>query len=303
MKSNIAKSISYLELVNNITSLVNNLLYSQENGYCNWGAKDAVLNFENVVKKFDSEVLKLTKNINYSDVENVIKTKKLNLIKEIQKHYESQIMLWADQVFDAYVDNSLFELSIHKTKSEEIYNQLIRAGNWLCEVKKISKDEQKAIFDDIALKFNDVLKSNDNDYLPLNAPKKSNADEFCALWDLILDDLEGFLSQNFSLYQTKLTTEDINYFENIKLRLLSSKKTLVQDEINLIASALDVAKINAFESKYNFIKQVNFDFIAFMEQHKMITEEDKIRLINRRVELFSDKSKKSKNYFKQLFTF
>lgn len=302
MEQNVAKSIVYLEFINSITSLTNNLLYSQQDGYYSWSPKDAILNFENIVKKFDSEALKLVKNVNYSDVEDVINTKKVYLIKEIQKHYDVQILLWADQVFNDFVENLLFELSIDKAKSQEIYNQLIQAINWLCEVKKISKEAHKTILNEVTFKFNNVLKSNDSDYLPLNTINKSNPDEFCYLWNLILENLNEFLSEDLLQYQTKLTIEDIKYFENIKIKLQSYKKTVTLDEINLIVSAMEIAKIDAAESKYEFIKQVYFDFVAFLEQNKTITEEDKIRLIKRRIELFADKSTKGKNYFKKLFT-
>ena len=303
MEQNVAKSIVYLEFINSITSLTNNLLYSQQDGYYSWSPKDAILNFENIVKKFDSEALKLVKNVNYSDVEDVINTKKVYLIKEIQKHYDVQILLWADQVYNDFVENLLFELSIDKTKSQEIYNQLIQAINWLCEVKKISIEAHQTILNEITFKFNNVLKSNDSDYLPLNTINKSNPDEFCYLWNLILENLNEFLSEDLLQYQTKLTIEDIRYFENIKIKLQSCKKTVTLDEINLIVSAMEIAKIDVAESKYEFIKQVHFDFVAFLEQNKTITEEDKVRLIRRRIELFTDKSTKGKNYFKKLFTF
>ena len=40
-----------------------------------------------------------------------------------------------------------------------------------------------------------------------------------------------------------------------------------------------------------------------MEQNKTLKEGDKINLIKRRVELFSDENKKVKNYFRKLITF
>ena len=55
MQDNIIKSIQYVELINNIASILNDLLYSPEYGYTNLSGKDAVLNYDVVVEKFDNE--------------------------------------------------------------------------------------------------------------------------------------------------------------------------------------------------------------------------------------------------------
>ena len=302
MENNIVKSIIFLEFVNNISSLINNLLYSQQDGYLTWSAKDSVLNFNNIIKKFDSEVLKLTKNINYSDVEIVVKSKKAHLINEIKKHYENQLFVWADEIFDNLVENALFDLSVDKTKSQEIYNRLIGAVEWLVEIKKSSKETYDALLNQISLKFNSALNSTDYDFIPKETIKKSDSKEFCKLWNMILQDSDKFISEDMSQYFAKLTMRDIKYFENIQYKLQNHKRTVALDEISMIASALEIAKISNFDLMYQFIEQINFDFINLAEQNKIITEEEKVCAIKRRLELFIDKNNKSKAYFKKLFT-
>ena len=49
MSNNVVKSICYLECVNKITSLVNELLYSADKGYIYLKSRDAIFGFEKVI--------------------------------------------------------------------------------------------------------------------------------------------------------------------------------------------------------------------------------------------------------------
>ena len=299
---NIIASISYLEFVNNITALINKLLYSPEEGYINYTSKDAIISFKNIVKKFDNEVLKLSRDLNYSDIETLIKSKKKDLILAIQKHYDNELFVWADEVFDNLVDNCLFEVSINKQKANEYYNQLACAVGWLCDIKNSSKEEYCAILKEYTKRFNSVLKTNDNDYVSNQIPNKTDFSEFVRIWNMILDDCNAFIEIDFIELSTKFVREDLTYFENIKNKLSTYKKINIIDELTLISTAIENMQLKKDEDIYNFIKQIDYDFIGFIEQNKKITENDKVVLINRRSQIFSDKNKSAKNYFKKLLT-
>lgn len=300
MENNVVKSISYLEFVNKLTAFVNNLLYSPDSGYLYWSSKEAVLNFEDIIKRFDLEASKLAKNIDVSDIDSVINSKKHLLILAMQKHYEKQVMVWADEVFDELVDNCLFELSLNKEKSQELYKSIISSVNWLCDVKNLDKDDYQALLNNLTSRFDKVLKTQEDEYIPKNVVKKSDKKEFCKLWNLALENSDEFLNEDFNQYSNKLSIEDIKYFENLKFKLQNYKKTTTLDELALISSTIDTFEISRDEDKYDFIYDIKNDFIDFLEQNKTLDENEKVTLLKRRAQLFSAKNKKE--YFKKLIT-
>ena len=137
---NIVSSISFLEFVNNINTLINRLLYSSSEGYTNLKSKNAIVGFCDVVKKFDNEAIKLSKDLDYSEVETLINSKRKDLILQIQKHYNQEVLVWADEVFDNLVENCLFAVSINKNKAKEYYSQLVKSIRWICDVKGLPKE-------------------------------------------------------------------------------------------------------------------------------------------------------------------
>lgn len=297
---NIVSSISFLEFVNNINSLINRLLYSSNEGYINLKSKNAIIGFCDFVKKFDNEAIKLSKDLDYSEVETLIKSKRKDLILQIQKHYNQELLVWADEVFDDLVENCLFSVSINKYKAKEYYNQLIKSINWICEIRGLSKEENKQILKNLTKRFESSLKSKDSDYAKNPIPQKTDCAEFMKLWNLILNDVDSFISSDFTKFTNKFIKEDLSYFENIKNKLSSYKRNYVLDEIYMISTAINSLNLDKDEEIYDFIKQINYDLITFLEQNKKITEEDKVNLIKRRCELFCDKNKKEKNYFKKM---
>lgn len=301
-ENNILKSISYLEFVNKITSIMNDILYSPQNGYIYKNSKDAVLYFEDAIKKFDSEALKVSKTFDCAQVEQVIKSKKYILISEMKNHYDKQVLIWADEVFDELVDNCLFELSLNKNDYCRLFEQIKNALNWISDVRSFSVQEKEALLSNLEVKFNNVLKNDDYDYLSHNFVSSSNKDDFCYLWNLVLVDSDNFIKMDFSKYETKLTIEDMKYFENIKFKLQNYKKTSVLDEFRLISTALELSSITQNSFKYDFIKQINSDFLTHLEQAKTLSEDVKVKLIKRRLELFLDTNMKINNYYKKLIT-
>ena len=118
IKSIIA-SISCLEFVNKINSLFNDLLYSSNDGYMYTKARQAIDSKDKILELFSFEADKIIKQTGFCDDNNIVAKKKKELVEIIDKHYCSQIPIWAQEVFQELVDNYLFQLSLNKTKFQE----------------------------------------------------------------------------------------------------------------------------------------------------------------------------------------
>ena len=90
------------------------------------------------------------------------------------------------------------------------------------------------------------------------------------------------------------------FFENIKTQI---KNISVLDELLLINSALEVANLKNVAEKYQLIKALWADLAPKNKLQQEQGEEEKAKLIKRRLRLFKDKNKTSKEYFKELITF
>lgn len=299
---NIISNISYLECVNNINSLINELLYSPDNGYIYLKSKDAIENFEKVIENFEYEVSKIIKKYSFNDSQKYINFKKNELIQVMRKHYNEQIPIWASEVFDILIDNLMFKISVDKNQSEIIWNYLLQAIEWVSDVKKMDNYSKNLLTMEIKKEFLTNLKSNNPDLIQKTNPKNSDVGEFFRLWNLILDNEEEFISLDFSQFSTKLSNLDIRYFENIKTKLKTYKKTAQIDEINLIKSAFELLGLKEETLKYKFVSKINDDFFNTLEQKKVLLEQDKIELIKRRIALFQDEKNGSLDYFKNLIT-
>ena len=93
---------------------------------------------------------------------------------------------------------------------------------------------------------------------------------------------------------------DLKFFENIKTQI---KNISVLDELLLINSALEVANLKNVAEKYQLIKALWADLAPKNKLQQEQGEEEKAKLIKRRLRLFKDKNKTSKEYFKELITF
>ena len=136
---NVLASVSYLDFVNKINALANELMYGANGGYINLKSKDAIISAKTVLEKFSANSSKLRKEIDSQSADKLIQAKKEDLAKLVKKHYDSQIPVWIDEVFEQLSDNLLFEVSINKQKANAIYNDLICAINWYCDIKKLDK--------------------------------------------------------------------------------------------------------------------------------------------------------------------
>jgi len=300
--NNIISSVSYLEFVNKISSLINELLYSPNNGYILLKSKNAVEGYESFLKKYDSETDKLVKEYDIPNAHDFIKQKRKTLLIAIEKHFSSEAQVWIDEVFNDLIDNILFDLSIDKQNSQKYFEDILKAIDWFCEIKTLENEDKVALVDKYSSEFKKVLQANNLDYIPKANPQKSDSEEFVRLWNMILDDEEEFLKNDFEKSFQKLSQKDYSYFLNLKAKLLTDKRIAIIDEIFLIKTSLEILNLKNSNEVYDFICQLNSDFELSFKQNKTISEEEKIKLIKRRISLFKDKNLKSKEYFKKLIT-
>lgn len=297
---NVLSSINYLEFINNVNSAINELLYSPDNGYVYQKSKDAIENFEKTIEKFEYKVSKIIKKYNFNDSQKFINFKKNDLIQIMKKHYNEQIPIWANEVFDVLVDNFMFKLSVDKEQPDIIWKHILQAIDWVSSVRRMEDDSKKLLISEIRKEFIENLNLKTSDFIQKNNPEKSNIAEFFRLWNMILENEEEFKNLDFSQFNSKLSNLDIKYFENIKTKLKTYKKTAQIDEINLIKSAIELLQLNDDNLKYEFISKVNDDFLNAIECNKNLLEQDKITIIKRRITLFQDSENKTLDYFKKL---
>ena len=115
MQSNdFLKTINYIDIVNKFDNLINELLYSKNSGFINLKAKNALSARENVLLNYSYEADKIAHNYNYLNIENLIKQKRSELIYQINKHLESELVNWAQEVFLETINNCILKISLNK---------------------------------------------------------------------------------------------------------------------------------------------------------------------------------------------
>lgn len=302
-KNNIVVSTSYLELINNIDSLIYELLFDENSGYTNLNSKDAVLSASKILDKFDWEVTKLTKENNFTSLKDVIKEKRNELISFIKNYYDKELENWSSEVFEKLLDNLLFSVCINKNNPEkikEISYKAYCAINWQAEIQYFSKDKKEKLIANFNSKLEKAYLSKDEDFIPKINPEKTDI-------NLFLKTRDDFIKKDLSEIEIKnqnLTKEDASYFLRLINDFKSYKKFEARDEILLVNSAISIMKLKTNEEKYDFIKEVDGDITVFLAKNKRIDEKDKIELIKRRIKLFEESFGKNttNSYFKKLLT-
>lgn len=296
---NIVSNIRYLDFVNKINEIANKLLYCPNEGYFYKKGKDAIDEKEKVCEKFLFEINK-TKSLGKISIDNeFITKKKKQFLSKVNKHYASQIYIWADDVFDEFISNHLFELSLDKTKIGEIKAQLENLINWYCEFKKLNATQIDNLKQEYNKKIANVLKNDDVDYIPNSAVNKTKPDVFLNIWNILLKNYEKFFEINLDEIKFDLSNDDYNYFLNLQNKLTTYKKEILLDEILLIDTACCQIPVEN-DDKFQLIKSIMNDFMAFSEKNKGINEDDKISLVKRRIALYKDKLTNKTQYYTKL---
>ena len=294
--NDIIKSANYIDTVNKIDNLINELLYSQEIGYINMTPEEAVQNAQSIIDKFNYESDKIIKESNLSNCSDLIKNKKDELIKTVKNQYEKQAVLWAREVFNHSIDNLILKLAVNKNNpddTEKVYCEIHYLINWLTEAEKLTQEEKNALLNEINSSVQNVLNTPDENYIQNDSPLVSDENLFMEFFNLISSDINSFLAIDFNNYKLRLTNSDIAYFQTLKNRL-NINKTEVIDEINLENYALKLLNLKTNSEKYEFIKEIIDDFSL----NKNSKPEDKIPVVKRRLELFKNKE----SYFSKLLS-
>ncbi len=304
-KSDLLTTVSYLEFVNNVDNLVFELLYSSKDGYTGLLSKNAVMSAKDYFERFNHEAEKLKKNIDFDCADKIIDEKRNNLIKQMKKHYDTQILRWADEVYQNVLESCFLQAAVFKDDKnmcDKIYAKILSCISWICNVHNYSDDKMSRMISLNINKFNDALNTQDKDYIPKVPSQKTNPAFYLELRNLILTDKDKFLSVDFNSLDEKLNSEDIQQFNRIKRDIQTSKVNSIKDDILLINSAIDVLKIKKDEDKYNFIKLIRNDFSNFNDEK--LDEEGKIEIIKRRMQLFKNSLNNDavSDYFKSKIT-
>ena len=306
-ENNLVASIYYLEFINKLDKLLWELLYS-ENGYINLSSKEAVVEADKVIERFDFEANKLRKDVDFDKADLIIDEKRAEFASIVKEHYQKQAVVWANDIYENMLDNSLLNVTLHKNNPnmvDKIYNRALSSAGWISEVNKFSEEDKKALFDILNKEFKSAINSKDSDYLPSMKADKSDPKLFLELREQILKNDIEFVSTNFEKFTSNLTDDDIRYLNKAKNDLKTFKKMSVKDEVLLINSAINILKLKTFEEKYKFIKEVDGDLSFFLFRNKSINEKDKIEIIKRRMYLFRDyiNPEETSSYFKNLIAF
>ncbi len=285
---NLLSGISYVEFINNIDNLINELLYSPDNGYTALYSKNAVMSAQKVLDKFNHESQKLKRQVDFPDSDKIIDEKRADLIKQIKKHYEAQQLAWADEVYGNMLENCFLQASIFKNDKEvkdKIYARILSGVSWIANIHNLDDEAMNKLIKLNVSKFHQALNSNDSDFIPKVNAENTDYVLFLEFRDLILKDKDKFLLTDFNSLSEKLIDEDIKYFDRLKRDLKTYKINTVKDDILLVNSAMDILKIKNSHEKYNFIKLIENDFNSELDK---IDENKKIELVKRRMQLFKN---------------
>lgn len=290
--------IKYLDALNQLDELVNNLLYSEENGFINLLSKDAVENYYAIISKYDYESEKIAQKLSDKSIIDDISQKKDQMMIIVNKHINKQIETWSYQVMQKRIGNLILKLLMYKNSKKEVlrfYNDALNTIKWFSNLNNYTLDNFKILVNEFNSKLINTLHQDDNKKLMQNKLKtKSDSSVFMRLWNLIDEDFDEFLLVNFDNYKTELSPNDINCLNKIQNGLNLNKITSL-DNINMINFALKNYNITDVKNKHELILQIFEDF----QNLKSIDEKDKIDIINRRINLYLNKNE----YYRKLFAF
>jgi len=289
-ENNYVLSIYYLEFINNLDNLFWELLYSST-GYMNLSLKEAVVEADKIIERFDFEANKLKQNVDFEKADLIIDEKRNELIGLVKEHYKKEAIAWANDIYEKTVDNCLLNVTLYKHNpdmADKIYNRALSTAGWISEINKFSNEDKKILFNALNDDFKKAITSKDNDFIPKIKPDKSDPKLFLELRELILKNEEEFISKDFDKFEDSLILEDINCLKKLQNDLKTFKKTSVKDEMLLLNSSINLLKMKTFEEKYNFLKEVDGDIALFLYKNKTIEEKDKVEIIKRRMLLFRD---------------
>lgn len=301
--SNIYNSVKFIDFVNALDNLVNELLYSKETGFIYLKSKNAINEAEKIIRKFEFESSKIKKSADIKTSFEIIENKKNYFVDVVKKHCRQQLFVWVDEVFDEMIDNSLFKISLNDKNVSEIYNRCINAILWYCDIKEFDSHQKESLLNDFESRFNQAFNSLDSDYLPNSTPQKTDYDLFLKIITLAIEDEDEFLKYDIGKNEINLSSSDFKFLTNLQRDFNTNLKTSIIDDFLLIKSAIELLNLKNSKDKYNFIKQISNDFAVFKNNNQnKLEQQDKVLLVKKRMKLFPKDNLKSCSYFKELLS-
>ena len=294
---NIINSVGFVEVINKIDNLINELLYSENSGFINLTSKDALDNSQKVLEKFNFEADKILKESSFSSLSEIINEKKEELLYQIQKHCTKEVQIWVDEVFNNMVDNCLLNISINvdnKELLEKNKNRIFSAIDWLSKIKNYSREEKNKLISSLNNKLKKALNSKDIDFVEKDNPYNSDFKLYFDLRNLIATNTKKFSELDFNDFKLKLSAKDILYFQKIQTRL-NSNKTSVLDEIKLVDYAIKSLNLTDENKKYELINNIQDDFNLIKDNNY----QEMIEKVKNRIEKFRNEQ----DYYKKLLGF
>ncbi len=294
---NIINSVGFIEVINKIDNVINELLYSENSGFINLTSKDALDNSQKVLEKFNFEADKILKESSFSNLNEIINEKREEFLYQIQKHCTKEVQTWVDEVFNNMVDNCLLNISINldnKELLEKNQNRIFSAIDWISKIKNYSRDEKNKLISSLNGKLKKALNSKDIDFVEKDNPYNSDYKLYFELRNLITTNTKKFLELDFNDFKLKLSAKDILYFQKIQSRL-NSNKTSVLDEINLVDYAIKSLNLADENKKYELINNIQDDFNLIKDNNY----QEMIEKVKNRIEKF----KNEQDYYKKLLGF
>ena len=294
---NLVKSASYLDFINRLDNLIFEILYSKENGYTILTSKEAINEAQNYILKFDNESSKIASNSDFSNKDEIINSKKQELIFQIQKHYKKELFNWIYSVYSTMKDNCILTVSINKNNPKivsEAKQKAFYVLDWFLNIQNYNETDREYIRLELEKEFQEAIMKNDEDYISKNAPQNSDISEYMNLRNLVLTDEKAFLNVDLAKLNLKLSESDLAYFIKIQNGADAAKILEIKDEIELLNCAIEILEISDLAQKYKFIKQVNSDF-ELEKRDKKLQENEKIEIVKRRMNLYKNAEKYYKN--------
>ena len=289
-------SSNYLDVINKIDSLIFEITYG-ENGYLALTSKGALEEYSKVVEKYKYEIEKITKYKDIKILEEVIKSKEEYFFNLLKEHYNKQAIIWAQDVYDDLITNAKISISLNKDDTRnfiECLNIGKKATTWICQIKNLSLKDEEKIFEKFLNDCKATMNSQDSDFIPKIKHVKTSPEIFMEFFNLASSKPDEFILANLLDKNDVISKEDLAILNKIREKLKTQKRTLQIDELKMINCAIDLISLKKNEEKY--------DFSNNQLKNQEISEEEKIKILKRRMQIFSENTKNKNNYYVNLLT-
>jgi len=292
-------NILHLDFVNKIDEVIFDSLFSSGRGYFNLKSINAIENYQSYLDNFDNEVQKIINELNKSSIlsdkieneDEIIDSKQKYFKKMLDNHLNSQVHIWAQDVFNDTIENILFKVSLNKNVPEireKLYSKAISAISWISSLEKLDEQDQKATTEYFNKRYIAAIRSDFGEYIPKQNSLTTDADKYISLIKMYRFDKDEFIKYNLDEETEKFSINDLNYLKTLQKNALQYKNILFDDEIDLFFSAVEVLNLKNNKEKIEFLTQLKCDFQNSKKKNENCSEKEKIELAKRRIEIFRE---------------